>query len=502
MTERHDCSAAGAEGAGAQSVPQQDMQSTLQQDAQSTPNLVMQSTPQLDTHITPPLNMQQDPSSTGPMSLEAINAALAMNQHYYEEAQAQEAAVRKKGRRLGRWIGVAAVLAAVAVVGLLGYMQLLVDTVNQVDDDRVMADIIGDEAFAQGSASDAFVEPAAYTVDSVEITDRQTNGQDVVVKADVCMSNGYFRENRKVTMTYVSDGDDWQGECDVDSHSVTPLRGIVADEEYGIWEADAAYDAETQTCTASRWVEGSADDTWFMTTQGTEVVSYAFADDAWGRSGVDDSQLVRSFQGLTGGYQVESTASTLWTASSKVGRLQDLQITWVDDASGQFGGTFTWTSGTSRTWSANSQSGEFVGWIDESGNVSAEGDGSPGTLSFTGYANENGGLTLDYNVYYTNSGSFFSEPGTACASGTATLYKGDGGSYEAEEREDVGQDGAYDAQEQGGSALDDLSRWFGFDGTSDWFGTDDSSNSQSNGSDGGWYGTYDGTSRDVDVLTA
>ena len=104
--------------------------------------------------------------------------------------------------------------------------------------------------------------------------------------------------------------------------------------------------------------------------------------------------------------------------------MQDFQITWVDDASAMFGGTFAWTSGTSRRFSTSQETGEFAGWIDQDGNVGAECDGTAGSLAFTGRANADGGLDLDYVVYY-NSGvdRFFGIDSVSQASGSVTLYQ-------------------------------------------------------------------------------
>ena len=366
----------------------------------------------------------QDPSSTGPLSPQAINEALAMNQHYYAESQAEDAAERKRGRRVIRWFGLAAAVAGVAVVGLLGYLQLLVHTVSQIDDERVVADIMADEDLLQGSASDAFVVPSAYAIDTVEVTDRQTDGSDVVVKADVHMSNEFFSESRKVTVRYADEGGTWSGTCTVDSHEVHPLRGIAGDEEMGIAAEDAAFDEASQTCTASRWVESAPEDTWYLTTQGTEYVNYAFADDAWTRVGVDSSQLVPSFATLAGSYAPVSGQATFVPTVGGAGQLQDLEVTWVDDATGTFGGTFTWTSGSSRTFSASQESGEFDGWIDRDGNVGAKASGEAGTLEFTGRAGESGALNLDYTVYYNGFDRYFGADEVSQASGSVTLYQG------------------------------------------------------------------------------
>ncbi len=371
-----------------------------------------------------PSTASQDPSSTGPLSLQAINDALALNQLYYEQSQAEEAVVRKRGRRLARMFGLAAAVAAIAVVGLLAYMQVLVNTVGQIEDERVIADIMADEAFAQGSASDAFVVPSQYRIDSVDVGDRQTDGSDIIVKADVQMSNEYFSESRKVTVRYSSEGDEWSGACTVDSHEVHPLRGIAGDDELGIFGDAIEYDAQTQTCVASRWVDGAPADTWFLTTQGTELVNYAFADDTWTRIGVDDSQLTASFQGIAGSYAPESGQSLVWTAATGSGQLQDFEITWVDDATGTFGGTFTWTSGTSRRFSSSQEVGEFSGWIDRDGNVGAQASGDAGTMAFTGHANESGGLNLDYTVYYHGFDRYFGSEEVSQAAGNVTLYRG------------------------------------------------------------------------------
>lgn len=107
---------------------------------------------------------------------------------------------RRRGKKIA--VGVAAALVLVAFALGVGILGAQANTLNQITEERVEADIRADGQFATGSAANDFVEELPYAIESVLVGERSAVDGGIEAPATVTMSNGYFSETRKVLVRY------------------------------------------------------------------------------------------------------------------------------------------------------------------------------------------------------------------------------------------------------------------------------------------------------------
>ena len=342
-------------------------------------------------------------------------------------------------RRNGRHV--AGAIAAVVLLGsfLAGgaHLAAQANTLNQIDEARITADIYADETFLQGSASDDFVEPQAYAIDSLRINNKQTAEGGVDVAATVGISNSYFAESRDVVVHYRKATDEnasedgWVHECVVESHAIRPVRGISHDSEQGLEELAPELDSSGLACTVELPYEATGN-AWYATTSGTRVFSYTFAHDAWSRTDIQEVPAYTSYQHLIGTYAQSSTESSnsrenespwsFGTSSRNKASLDEFCISWVDDESKTFGGWFSWQTPQGLLSSRTQMSGAFSGSIDDSGALRVDSNEQANSLEFDAVAAQDGALRIN-GIAYTEASSLWRESSVESNKFTTTVYK-------------------------------------------------------------------------------
>ena len=314
-----------------------------------------------------------------------------------------------KRNRIQIAAAVAAALFSIVLLGGGAFMAAQANTLNDITDERVEADIRADAQFAIGSASNAFVDEAPYEVSRVRLSTKELADTGVDAHATVSMGNEFFDESREVVVHYrkAQDGsqegaseDGWVHECIVESHAIQPKRGISNDADYAIEGALAGLEG-SNTCQVSIPFEGVATGSWFATSHGTRIIGYTFSNDAWERTSVDDSQVGLSYQNLVGSYASQSGRSGNFTSYS---------ITSVDDATATFTGTFAYRSSGGLFSGSTTVQGTFSGSIAEDGTIRADGSEQAGSASFSGKATGNGMLKLEGTVYGKETGWLSGKP--------------------------------------------------------------------------------------------
>ena len=318
---------------------------------------------------------------------------------------------------------VAAIVLMVAFLAGGAHLAAQANTLNQITDARVTADIRADALFAQGSASDDFVYPEPYQIDSVRLGTKEMVDGGIDAHATVRMSNGYFSESRDVLVHYrkgaeVEAGpeqaseDGWVHECAVVSSQVAPTRGIGHDDEQGIAEVSPALLDDGASCAVdvAFETEGSV---WFARVSGTRTLTYRFVDNAWTRADAQESLGATSYQSLIGTYGQTSGAGRTsgeqgWGGigswfegddAPSAGKATQLAITWVDDASATFGGWLTCQASSGLLGTPKEATSAFSGQIADDGTLIVECDGQAGSIDFVATAAGQGSLSLEGHLY-------------------------------------------------------------------------------------------------------
>ncbi|MDY2777720.1 MAG: hypothetical protein SOU51_05025 [Collinsella sp.] len=197
-------------------------------------------------------------------------------------------------RRAAIGLGLAAVVALAAALLLASGAPSLFSRVEVADVERTLA---ADPDFMDGFASDDYVDPSAYELADVSITQVEEDGEGLVrVDATASLRNDSFESDCLAVLLFsrasqvenhpefegasVPDGAEWVGVVVQATAETRAIAGVTRDADFPEGFS-ARFDAKAQSCTYEHL---EAIDLWFGERTITTPYTYAFDGVAWTRS--------------------------------------------------------------------------------------------------------------------------------------------------------------------------------------------------------------------------